>query len=329
MEETPYVIQELARLTGLQWALLASNLLMTVTGYKNRQASRQLVRAVRELLAANQTLMDIKKIDAANYTKGRLFWSPRFVVVHWTAGTLDATVKHFRNPKTRASAHLVVKDGTVVQMVSFDDTAWHAGDWIANLQSIGIEHEGGPGLPISNETYQTSANVIAEIHKRYGWGEPSPATVRPHSAFRPTACPGTLDVARLIVLAREAYHPKAVVVPVEYEVVPAEAHVEEQGATETYAPFSENLSPSQDKRDEVARMQQYLVDTGFLKPESLVDEAGNSMKGYYGKRTQAAVDRFQKAVGIPSASKFGWWYDKTRAAANARLTVTKQPTNVS
>jgi peptidoglycan hydrolase-like protein with peptidoglycan-binding domain len=78
-------------------------------------------------------------------------------------------------------------------------------------------------------------------------------------------------------------------------------------------PFVRDLKPSQERSDEVARMQKFLSKKGYLSIAS--DEYG-----YYGKKTQAAIDKFQKANGIPKASQYGWWYPKTREAANKQLT---------
>jgi hypothetical protein len=82
-----------------------------------------------------------------------------------------------------------------------------------------------------------------------------------------------------------------------------------------YDGFHTDLPPSQEKREEVGRVQDYLVDKGFM--EASVRDAG---RGYYGPKTQAAVDRFQKAHGIKaSAQYYGWWYPNTRQKANENL----------
>lgn len=72
---------------------------------------------------------------------------PRFLIVHYTAGTSTAgALSWLANPAARASAHLVVgREGAVHQMVPFDRCAWHAGRsrWgeIVGLNrcSIGVE----------------------------------------------------------------------------------------------------------------------------------------------------------------------------------------------
>jgi N-acetylmuramoyl-L-alanine amidase len=72
---------------------------------------------------------------------------PRFLIVHYTAGgSFESTVKWFENPAAKASAHIVIgRDGEIVQMVRFDQIAWHAGisTWNGftgiNNYGIGIE----------------------------------------------------------------------------------------------------------------------------------------------------------------------------------------------
>lgn len=70
------------------------------------------------------------------------------IVLHHTAGpTLSGTVKWFTMPESQVSAHFTVgKDGSIVQMVSCLNRAWHAGNSVdykartnVNNFSIGIE----------------------------------------------------------------------------------------------------------------------------------------------------------------------------------------------
>ena len=92
--------------------------------------------------------------------------TPLFAVIHYTAGrSLGQTVSWLSNPRSRASAHLVIgRDGEVVQLVPFNRQAWHAGrsKWTVetsygshtylglNQHSIGIELEnyGKLALPV-------------------------------------------------------------------------------------------------------------------------------------------------------------------------------------
>jgi N-acetylmuramoyl-L-alanine amidase len=77
---------------------------------------------------------------------GRL--EPTLIVLHDTAGRLTkgSAVAWLRDPKAKASAHVVVeRDGSVIQLVAFDRVAWHAGQsrWRGrtgcNAFAVGIE----------------------------------------------------------------------------------------------------------------------------------------------------------------------------------------------
>jgi N-acetylmuramoyl-L-alanine amidase len=74
--------------------------------------------------------------------------NPKYLVIHYTAGRLDAhgTAQYFQRPEAKTSAHLnLSEDGTLTQNVSLEKKAWHAGksswggDQNLNNHSIGIE----------------------------------------------------------------------------------------------------------------------------------------------------------------------------------------------
>lgn len=77
--------------------------------------------------------------------KGKI--KPLYLIIHYTAGgPAEGTINWLKNPKAKASAHLVIdRDGSITQMVDFDNRAWHAGEskWgeiiDLNSYSIGIE----------------------------------------------------------------------------------------------------------------------------------------------------------------------------------------------
>lgn len=146
--------------------------------------------------------MNISWIGSPNYTSGRQGASVDKIVCHWMAGTLASTDSVFQNTTRQTSAHYGVgQGGNVHQYVKESDTAWHAGSWDANISSIGIEHEGGPTIAITDSVYDTSAELIASIWKRLGRTVP---LVR-HNSIIATQCPGTLDLDRLYRLALNKY----------------------------------------------------------------------------------------------------------------------------
>jgi len=259
-------------------------------------------------------------IKSPNYFKGRLFKKISFIVVHSMAGNIEPSIALFKKPERNSAHYLIGHDGRVVQMVDEANTAYHAGNWRVNLSSIGIEHQGGEFPDGHNEHlqdpgYEASALLIADIHRGRGWGEPSSATVRPHNAFVATKCPSGLDVSKLIQMAQDAYNGRVVIdVPRILINVPIETPEAPQPVA-AYEPFNTNLEPSQVYRAEVKRVQQFLVDKKFMAVPGLNEW------GFYGKKTQRAIDSFQKRNGIKaSASYFGWWYPQTRNKANQQLT---------
>lgn len=152
-------------------------------------------------------------IATANYMRGRTYGSktyqPKAFVLHWMAGTLAGTDATFRNPLRKASAHFGIgKDGTIHQYVPLSDTAYGAGNWFVNLEAINIEHEGNVGVPITDATYEASADLMAEICRQTGIA-PSHETLKAHKevSLSPTACPGTLDIDRLITMVHERLNP--------------------------------------------------------------------------------------------------------------------------
>lgn len=142
-----------------------------------------------------------KGADSSNYTEGRQGNSIAKIVVHWIVGRLEAADSTFQNPARNASAHYGVGDNDIHQYVEDEDTAWHCGDWLWNLKTIGIEHEGGPDIPISEDTYKSSADLIKSLCETYDIPLDK-EHILPHNHFVATQCPGTLDIDKLISLAK-------------------------------------------------------------------------------------------------------------------------------
>lgn len=135
---------------------------------------------------------------AVKYTPGRQGRKVKDIVIHhWglDGQTHDGVVDWFCNPAKGAqtSAHFVVSGGRVHCIVSPTDTAWHAGNWDENLQSIGIECR--PEATAAD--YATVAELIRWLRTKYG-----NLPLRPHKQFYSTDCPGRWDLSRLDRLAR-------------------------------------------------------------------------------------------------------------------------------
>ena len=63
------------------------------------------------------------------------------VILHYTGSILtSSSIAEFMNPTYRISAHfLIERNGNIIQFVSTDYIAYHAGNWNVNVKSIGIE----------------------------------------------------------------------------------------------------------------------------------------------------------------------------------------------
>jgi N-acetyl-anhydromuramyl-L-alanine amidase AmpD len=131
--------------------------------------------------------MAITWIGSSNKTKGRGGLRPEAVVVHIMDDDIVTVDRWFNTPKgpnnpMPVSAHYgVSRLGAIHQYVDEMDTAWHAGRvkgcvWPLlktgaqsnpNRYTIGIEHEGKPDMPWTDEMYAASATLLAEISQRW------------------------------------------------------------------------------------------------------------------------------------------------------------------
>ena len=132
-----------------------------------------------------------------NKTAGRGGHSINKIVLHHAATTnFDGIGATFQNTSLQTSAHYGVGPGKVCQYVDINDTAWHAGVWSVNQESIGVEHVNSSGAPdwnISDETIQTGGELLANIAKQLGWNHLAIGeNVFFHSDFKATYCPGKI-----------------------------------------------------------------------------------------------------------------------------------------
>ena len=144
-------------------------------------------------------------IPTSNYMVGRSGNPVSLLIEHWIgSGTVASALARFRDPSSRVSAHYIVaQDGEIHYVVDEADTAYHAGEFQANQLSVGIEHEATPGLLPSAALYRSSAWLHRRFSEQYGIRLEVGRTVRPHNYYRPTQCPGTLDLARIVEEAND------------------------------------------------------------------------------------------------------------------------------
>lgn len=319
-------------------ARLGLTILAAIFGY---QKYRHLDRRV-SAIEANTKPMDtqtVEFIESPNKYKGRPVYrkvGPLYirtgmgkiqgVVVHQMEGTIDSAIRHFQDASSQVSSHYLVSDLRAVQMVLEEDEAWHCRD--GNPYFIGIEHEGWVADAARNRaerrptaaTLERGQRLAAKVLRKHGLF-PSAVTVRPHRSIVNTQCPAGIDMDAYIRSVQAFYVADEAPLPVDSPIGPSVSAKTVSAPSEplqaTFAPFLSNLAPSQAFNAEVSRLQFYLFSKGYMS------DPGEG-RGYYGPKTQKAVDSFQKAHGIAKASQYGWWYDKTREEANKDLNYTKQ-----
>jgi N-acetylmuramoyl-L-alanine amidase len=166
--------------------------------------------------------MSMIQIPSPNYTRGRNGYQPEAIVIHIMEGTLTGTDAWFRNPQSRVSAHYGIgKNGDVHHYVQEADTAWHAGRvhapaWSGikpagngmyvnpNYYTIGIEHEGDAQSEWTNDMYNASAKLIAEMSKRWNIPIDQAHIIGHRQIYSLKACPGVkVNMETLIAISNK------------------------------------------------------------------------------------------------------------------------------
>lgn len=139
---------------------------------------------------------DEYRLMNVHYTAGRSGCKIDKIVLHHNAGNLSIDGIWNVWQTRQSSAHYQVDaNGRIGQLVNDWDTAWHAGDWYANLTSIGIEHADISTDPwrISDATLESGAHLVAALCRYYGLGRPAwMVNVFPHYQFSSTSCPSSI-----------------------------------------------------------------------------------------------------------------------------------------
>lgn len=156
----------------------------------------------------------VKKLIPINFDVGRNGKKPEFIMIHTNGGPAPSGLfGWFSNPAAKVSAHYQINfAGNIEQYVEESNTAWHGGSVDINNRSIGIEHEdkGNSKDSIrSNELYEASAQLCADIYKRYGWDIENQAYIKPHHEFVPSRpCPDGLNLGRIRQRTYDILHVK-------------------------------------------------------------------------------------------------------------------------
>jgi N-acetyl-anhydromuramyl-L-alanine amidase AmpD len=233
----------------------------------------------------------------SNYDAGRTAGISA-IVIHETDGSYISAINWFRNPRSRVSAHYIVRawGGGITQVVAESDTAYHART--ANPWSIGIETEYAPRQAIwhTDAQYRSTALLTCAIARRYGIPIDRGHIVG-HNELRDNnhADPGpTWNWNYFMSLVRGCSQRAQAASRAALRTIADHGYIPVAGLA------FENV------RDEVTLLQWDLVYLGFMDPDEVA--AGG---GRFGPLTQQAVTAFQEANGVPATGS----YDEPTAAA--------------
>jgi N-acetylmuramoyl-L-alanine amidase CwlA len=145
--------------------------------------------------------MNIMWKGSPNYTKRTK--KIKKIIIHWFGlGTLESANARFQKKENQVSAHYGVSKGRIWQWVHEENVAFHAGVYSVNQESIGIEHDATlNGHDLSDVDYLNSGKLIADISKRHNIPLDRKHVLK-HSEVKATQCCGTVDVDRLIAIAK-------------------------------------------------------------------------------------------------------------------------------
>lgn len=134
------------------------------------------------------------------------------IVIHHNAGTNDENARRtwYTSTGIGTSAHYQVTPTKIWGCVGEESVAYHAGNYAMNQRSIGIEHLNSTGAPtwlIAEETYKNSAKLIADICKRYNIPLDRRHIIG-HREVSATACPGGINIDKLISMAKAINEPQ-------------------------------------------------------------------------------------------------------------------------
>lgn len=137
-----------------------------------------------------------KPAATGNFSAGRRLPISQ-ITFHHIAGDAAGAIARFQTAGVQVSATYVIgSDGKLYQCVKEGDTPYTDANGDSNARSITIEHAGGhPLVPYTEAMYKTSIELVADLVARYGI-----TSFKRHRdvSDTPTACPGTLDVDRII-----------------------------------------------------------------------------------------------------------------------------------
>src|SRR3990167_483820 len=108
--------------------------------------------------------MEIKKqLLKVNFTRFREGWKPDAICVHITDGTTDATLSWFNYPNSRVSAHYLITEDSVIQLVEETDQSWGAGLIVKPTAELVLERPNiNPNKYLINIEHASTTGQISE-----------------------------------------------------------------------------------------------------------------------------------------------------------------------
>lgn len=210
-------------------------------------------------------------IGSPNFRKD--ITAKRGVVFHWIVGYLASADARFVRAGQTATQY-AVGPNAIHQYVEDRYRAPGTGQNFANLNYISIEHEAGyqvngtyfPGSP---EMLERSAQLVAMLSRRHGWGKMvAGVNAFEHNDFVSTMCPGTLPWHWIIDRANEI-----------------------NGLTDGAPTNPGTLAPAGTVSYPVGTYNSYDIKTIQI-------HVGAAQDGVYGPETEAKVKVWQEAHGL-------------------------------
>lgn len=142
---------------------------------------------------------NITRVTIPTTNFGSVRGRPTRITFHHIVGDLAAARARFKKLGEQASATFGIgSDGRIEQFVELDRIPYSDGVFASNKITASIEHAGGhPSVPYTEKMYASSVHLVAWLIQTYGIND-----FKRHRDLKATACPGGLDVERIIREAR-------------------------------------------------------------------------------------------------------------------------------
>lgn len=261
-----------------------------------------------------------------NKTKGQMRGHMGLVVHCDGVDNTIADNNWFHNPKAQVSAHFGCRnDGTLVQWVDTDDTAW--AEMAGNHYWVSCEFE-SKGEPLTQAQIESGAKLFAWLHHQHSFAlqltsDPSREGLGHHSMGGEDwggheYCPGN----RIIEQKPDVLHRAQDILnwPVENPNHPAHD-------PEKHKPVVEDEAPKADTPDWYHRVLTYTEGEKLLHGDDVTHVQKKihvKVDGFYGPNTVAKVRGFQKTHDLAVDGKVGPATAEALDAPTAKKTAAKK-----